>query len=41
MPFYIAGAAAICMAFIVRIMRVVLQGANYEIEKAHEEKSEE
>ena len=41
MPFYIAGAAAICMAFIVRIMRVVLQGANFEIEKAHEEKSEE
>ncbi len=41
MPFFIAGGAAICMALLVRSMRVVLQGANHEIEKAKEETSEE
>ncbi len=41
MPFFIAGGAAICMALLVRSMRVVLQGANHEIKKAEEQKSEE
>ncbi|MBQ8202705.1 MAG: hypothetical protein IJZ75_00290 [Clostridia bacterium] len=41
MPFYIAGGAAICMALLVRSMRVVLQGANHEIEKSKENKGEE
>ncbi len=40
MPFYIAGGAAICMALIVRAMRVALQAADYEVHKHQEEKSE-
>ncbi len=41
MPFFIAGGAAICMALIVRAMRVALQAADYEIHKNQEGKSEE
>lgn len=40
MPFFIAGGAAICMALIVRAMRVALQAADYEVHKHEEEKSE-
>lgn len=41
MPFFIAGGAAICMALIVRAMRVALQAADYEVHKVSEEKGEE